>query len=492
MISRIALSVAICFASSAIAQEPDPSAEFRGAVANDGALSGVLPDAEFGLSVLWNRELGSGYSNVSIAGDKAVTMFADGESDVLAAFDPASGEELWSYELDDMYAGHDGSDDGPLSTPAVSGDRVFALTPRGRLVALDLDDGSEIWRRDLDEENSTPPFYGYTSSPVTAGDLVILATGGDGHAVTAFDRNTGETRWAAGDDSVTYQTPLLVELGGRTTLVAVTDHMIQGFDPWTGERHFELRHTDGEQTEEASHVIPLDDQHFVVNYENGSAMYRLAGDTLEEAWRSRAFGNSLAIPVLVDNHLYGFTGRFLTCANSETGEIVWRSRPPLGRGIALVDDKLVVLAASGDLVLIEPTPEGYQELTRVNAFENGDYATPTFADGVFMVRNLERMAAVRGDTSATTQTARLDPTQHLKGEMAAWLDSVLALPEAERQAAVDERFADVESSPIFEEGGIAHFFWRGEAEDVGLESNEVAPGAENGLFRLARHRPVRA
>ena len=47
-------------------------------------------------------------------------------------------------------------------------------------LAQSLDDGSEIWRRELGESNSTPPFYGYSTSPVTFADLVILATGGDG------------------------------------------------------------------------------------------------------------------------------------------------------------------------------------------------------------------------------------------------------------------------------------------------------------------------
>jgi len=34
------------------------------------------------------------------------------------------------------------------------------------------------------------------------GKQVIIATGGEGHAVTAFDRATGEPKWTSGDDSV--------------------------------------------------------------------------------------------------------------------------------------------------------------------------------------------------------------------------------------------------------------------------------------------------
>ena len=469
----------------AIAQDSEGWSQFRGPVAGGGQLTGALPDEEFGLSLAWSRELGSGYSNISIADGRAVTMFASGDVDIVAAFDPMNGEEIWRYEIGAMKAGHDGSDDGPLSTPAISGDRVFALGPLGQFVALALEDGSEIWRRDLDEETATTPFHGFTSSPITAGDLVILATGGEGHALTAFDRATGEIRWSAGDDSATYQTPMMIELGGRSVLVAVTDRFLHGLDPQTGEIRFEVKHTEGGRPEETAHATPIDDQRFVVTYNRGAAMYRLTDAGIEELWRSNAFANSLAIPVLVGEHLYGFTGRFLTCAEVETGTIVWRSRPPGGRGLSVVDGRLAVVAASGDLVLVEASPEAYRELARIPAFENGDLATPSFSDGLFLVRNLQRMAAVRVDTSAAPQRAKIDPADHLKGEFGEWVTSVLQLPEAERQAAVDLRFAGVETSPLLEEAGLAHFFWRGQAEDVGLESNEVAPGAANGLLLLS-------
>jgi hypothetical protein len=58
-------------------------------------LEGTLPPDNFGMELAWDRELGSGYSRISIADGKAVTMFASGEVDVVAAFDVATGDELW-------------------------------------------------------------------------------------------------------------------------------------------------------------------------------------------------------------------------------------------------------------------------------------------------------------------------------------------------------------------------------------------------------------
>lgn len=477
------LSIAVLARAPVLAADSashETSSEFR----RSAAPSASWAPRDFGLSIAWDRELGSGYSNISMVGDTAVTGFTAGEVDVLAAFDRRSGEELWRTELGPKYAGHSGSDDGPLSTPAISGDRVFALSGHGRLVALDFETGREIWSHQLNESNSTPPHYGYTSSPVTTGDLVILATGGEERAITAFDRTNGEVRWTAGSDSVRYQTPLVTELGGRTTIVTVTDNQVLGIAPENGEVLFEAAHGWDGRTSESAQATSIDGESFVANSFDGSARYRLADGGLEEVWRSRAFANSVAIPVLHEGHLYGFTGRFLTCAAADTGEIVWRSRPPGALGISLVGDKLAILAQSGDLVVVDASPEGYREITRVATFERGDYATPAFVDGHFLVRNLERMASVRIDDSATPLQAEVDHTGHLLGELETWVAATLELPESERQAAVDARFPEGTRSPLFEDGGIVHFFWRGDAEDVGLDSREIPQGDDNALHRL--------
>lgn len=443
-----------------------------------------LPTEEFGLDITWKRDLGSGYSDVSIAGGVGVTMFTAGDSDVVTAFEVATGDELWRYDLGEKYAGHNGSTDGPLSTPAIAGNSVHVLGPRGQLVALDLKDGSELWTRTLDETSSTVPFYGYTSSPVVADDVVIVATGGEGHSVSAYDRSTGKDRWTTGDDSVTYQTPILLGLDGRPQLVAVTDRYVQGLDPDSGDVLWRHQHTEGDQTETSAHAIPIGDDRFVVNYNRGAKAYRISGGEVEQIWESNAFGNSLAIPVVANNHLFGFTGRFLTCASAETGEIVWRSRPPGGLGIARIGNLLAITNPDGDLVLIDPTPEGYREVTRTAVLDAGDYPAPSYHDGTFLVRNLVQLAAVSIDTAAVPQTAKVDDSDRLMGAFGEWIASVEALEESSRQAAVDERLADQEG-PVLDPSGLVHFVWRGDAEDIGVSGDPVPQGRELGLYRLA-------
>ena len=447
-------------------------------------LEGTLPSDSFGMEVAWDRELGSGYSRISIADGKAVTMFASGEVDVVAAFDVASGDELWRFELGEMYAGHNGSHDGPNGTPTIAGDTVFALGPKGRLAALDLGDGTVAWQRELTEDGSEEPFHGYTTSPIVAGDRVIVLTGGEGRSITAFDRTTGDAVWASGDDTVNYQTPTLVDSGGRALLIAPTDQYLQALDPASGEIVWQLQYADGEQSEQQSHVVPVDDGRFLVWLQRGSKLYRFDTEGAEEIWASRAFGNSLGVPVQVGDHFYGYTGRFLSCVDIETGEFAWRSRPPAGQGVSVVGGALATLGREGDLVLVEASPERYRELTRLPVFEEGDYATPSFVDGHFVVRNMERMAAVRVDAGSAPRMAEVDESDRLRGAFGSWIAEVETMAEGERQAAVDSRFAQLAATPI-REGDLSHFVWRGEAEDVGVSGDFLAQGDELGLFHLA-------
>ena len=105
-------------------------------------------------------------------------MFSDGGDDVLAAFDEASGKELWRIRIAERYKGINGSFDGPISTPAIAGGRVFALGPAGQLLAADLANGRELWRVDLpSREGASKPELGFASSPVVAGGVLVVQIG---------------------------------------------------------------------------------------------------------------------------------------------------------------------------------------------------------------------------------------------------------------------------------------------------------------------------
>jgi outer membrane protein assembly factor BamB len=488
------LTAALILALAPLAAADEPSSDwprYRGPM-QDGSSpgNGLLDRDPVGLAVAWKRALGSGYSSISVAGGHGVTMFTDGEDDYLTAFDPSTGEERWRYRIGEMYEGHTGSDDGPISTPTVADGVVYGLGPRGQLFAVRLDDGSEIWSRTLDgETDSQAPFYGFATSPLVAGEVVVVQTGGpEGHSVTAFDRETGEPRWAVEDDPASYQSPAVLEIGGEPQVVAINDKYLIGVDPESGEVRW--KHEHGTQAQEAftqpqalgvgrllinslAEVVALE----IERSEDG-------GFDVAELWRSDAFKGSYAVPVFHGGHLYGFSGRFLTAVDAATGEVAWKSRPPGGRGLILVDGQLVVLSNDGEVVVAEASPEGYRERTRLPVFERGGITPASFAGGRIFARNLEEMAAIRiTDVPVATAEAA---ERELLGELGELVRRAEAAEETERQALVDEYLAAHESLPIVEgEDGLVHFVYRGEVDDIAIAGNFLTWEEEVPMDRIA-------
>jgi len=101
-----------------------------------------------GSKVLWKARIGEGFSAVSVSDGRAFTMFVKGEDEFVICFDALTGEEKWRFRSDDKFYERQGENE-PRSTPAVFMDRVFALSPFGKLYALEARTGEVIWHYDL-------------------------------------------------------------------------------------------------------------------------------------------------------------------------------------------------------------------------------------------------------------------------------------------------------------------------------------------------------
>ena len=163
LVRTFVFPITVLVATSGLA---DSWPAFRGPNGTGAVHDAALPpgDGPLSLETAWKRPLGSGYSGISVGGGKLVTGYQDGKSDYLVALDPDTGEEVWRYELSPAYMGIDGSHDGPISTPAIADGRVFMLGRNGRLAAIELSSGEEIWSTHLAEDlGSETPYYGFGS-----------------------------------------------------------------------------------------------------------------------------------------------------------------------------------------------------------------------------------------------------------------------------------------------------------------------------------------
>ncbi len=454
-----------------------------GSAPGDGVFAG-----EFGLAVSWSRPLGSGYSGIVVSSGRALTMFSDHRDDWVIALDPATGEEHWRHRIGPTYAGHDGSDDGPAATPVISGDRVYALAPRGRLLALRLADGVPVWSVDLVERlGARAPRFGFVATPLVGdGRLFVLTGGSAGRLVTAFDEATGEVRWSSGgDDRAAYQSPIFAEIAGVPQVLALSNKLLTGFDPASGAILW--RHEVGADDQDGgtAQVVPLGAGRFVVTAAPATVALEVVRAaerwTSRELWRAETLKARLSTPVHHRGHLYGFDGRFLSCVDATTGRSVWKSRPPGGTGLILVGDQLVVFAADGDVVVVAASPEGYRERARVNAARYDTVSYPSFADGRIFFRNVEEIAALVVTSAGPAPAAGALPPPASRFEE--WVRRVESAPD--RRLLVDRFIGSQPRFPLVEGDRRVHFVWRGDAADVAIAGSMAPYDRELPLTRVA-------
>ena len=458
---------------------------------SDGGVDDVslFPGAAGALEIGWKVPLGSGYSSIVVGGGRAITMFQEAGVDLMAAFDTETGAELWRYRIADGYAGHDGSHDGPIASPALGGGRVFGFGPRGHLFALDAESGEELWARDLvEEEGAAKPHYGFASSPVLAGDVLVVEMGAeDGGTVAGFAAATGELEWKLGDDAVAYHSPVRATLAGRDQVVAAGSTMAIGIDPESGEALWSFDHEGDRGAMGGQTIVPVpagDDRVFLMNHMDSSVMIRIHADgggyRAEELWKNNSLKTSYVVPVAHEGYVYGISGRVLTCVDAETGERKWRSRAP-GDGFPIrVGNHLVILTKPGSLHVADASPEGFSEVASLELFDEHSWTEVAFADGSLYARSMGHLA-------------RIDPRRQasLDAESASWVAAtgfggfLAELEEAKnKDAAIEAYLSRFRSMPIVEPSGAVHFVYRGEAEDVGIVGDLIGFRREDPMVRV--------
>ena len=474
-------------------QAPNPSdwPQFRGHDVDGISKETDIFKTPVVLDVEWKVPLGSGYSGVSVAHGLAVTMFDDGEATVVIAFDAATGRERWRFPMSPTYKGRDGSYDGPMSTPLITGNMTVALGPAGAMVALGNETGSLVWSTHLVNDHDAPkPLYGFATSPILEGDNIVLQIGGENGSVAGFDPVSGERRWRSGQDAVDYQNAVPFTRDGQRYVVAAGFGKLMGVDPESGAVLWESEHGGGGARGVWS-MVPVvagDDEIFLAFKDNSSALFKLDGTstavTSHQQWEERTIRNSYAVAVHHEGYLYAYSSRFLTCVNVATGKAMWKSRPPGDGFVILVDGHLVIQTKAGGLHVAMASPDGYEEVAGLKLFDELAWTPPSFADGSIFVRSLTELARVNVRTGPATLPTEDESaaTVDAGGSFAGFLKQVAAATD--KSQVVDNFLAAQTGFPIIEENKRVHFVYRGPAEDMAIGGDMVGSRQETPMIRV--------
>jgi len=481
--------IGLIWAGTALSAHDADWPNWRGFDRNSTVTSaGFKFEQGYGVEVTWRATVGSAYSSISIVGSRAVTMGSDDTSDFAICLDAATGKELWRYKIGPTYKGHDGSHDGPNSTPLIDGETVFGLGPNGDLFALSLANGKPRWSKQIvDSDGAVIPQHGFTTAPLVAGNVLVVQVGAADHMVSGYDKQSGKRLWTAGTGSVAYQSPTLGKLAGRQQVICASNNQLFGLDPATGNKLWEFSH-DGDGGS-SNPMVLSEDRLFANTGRGGYMLARLEKDgdsyALKELWKTRQFARSFCDPVYHEGYFYGYTGSFITCIDAKNGEQVWKSRPPGDGFLILVDGYLVIQTKRGTLHVARATPENYVEVAGIELFDSVSWTPPSFAGGHIFARNLVDVASldIAKVGQQVVQFPTTGPSLKVPGtKFAAFVASVEAA--ADKKPLIDRFMAEQKSFPVIEGERYAHIVYRDKAADLVLVGDMLETNTQLPMNRI--------
>ena len=340
-----------------------------------------------------------------------------------------TGKQLWKHSYEYEYADQYGYNNGPRCSPIVDGDRVYVYGVDGRLTCLRAVDGKEVWNVETNEKFGViQNFFGVGSNPVVDGDLLIAMVGGspsetnigrasgNGTAIVAFDKFTGEVAYKLSDELASYASLQLGDRDESRVGFAFTRGGLLGFETQTGKQQFFFSWRSPKlESVNASVPVVWDRNVFISEtYGPGSALLdfsRIENGQPRVVWqdekRSRKKMQTHWNTAIHHNgYLYGSSGRHssnaeLRCIEAATGKVQW-TKPGLSRcSLLYVDQHLLCLSETGLLLLLKATPDGYVEVAE-KTFRDGArtmlrspaWAAPVLSHGLLYLRGGDRLICV--------------------------------------------------------------------------------------------------
>ncbi len=346
---------------------------------------------------LWRRPIGPGWSSFAVRGDLLYTQEQRGNNELVACYNATTGKLVWTHrDTARFYESNGGA--GPRGTPTLSHERVYTLGATGILNALNAADGAVVWSRNAAADTETKvPGWGFASSPLVVGDIVVVATAG---TLAAYDLATGEPRWFGPKGGGGYSSPHQVTKDGVTQIVLISGVGVTSVASSDGKVLWKHSLQSGTPIVQPALTANGD---LLVSDGDGSDLRRIAvaqgpgGWSVEERWTSYGLRPNFNDFVVHGGFAFGFDGGMLACIDVENGEQKWEGGSyGYGQLVLLSDqDLLLVVSEKGELALVKAAPDQFTELARFPAIKGKTWNHPVLAGDVLLVRNGEEMVAFR-------------------------------------------------------------------------------------------------
>jgi outer membrane protein assembly factor BamB len=369
----------------------------------DAAIVGFTAPASWPeqLTQRWKIDIGLGYATPLLVGNRMYVFSRQGESEVMSALDPSNGSVLWKTGYPAPFTMHSATTRhgaGPKSTPVFSNGRLFSIGMTGVVTAFDAASGKQLWQKP--GSPIVPTFTTHAFSPIVERGVAVFHVGGHNQgAITGFDVNTGEVKWAWNGDGPSYGSPIAADLDGTRQIITLTQGKLVSLDAASGALLWERPFVSNNNTNAATPVL-LD--HTVIVSNGGPAVAvtiakRDGRWTTEPAWENADVPFRLSNAVLDRDLLFGLStrnsGQYFG-VDARSGKTLWVSEPRQATNAAIVtgSNLLFSLEDDGELVVARSSRTAFELVRRYKLSEGATWTVPVISGNRVFVKDETTLA----------------------------------------------------------------------------------------------------
>jgi outer membrane protein assembly factor BamB len=370
----------------------------------DGVIPSFTPPREWPQQLVrkWKVEVGLGYATPIVVGNRVYLFSRQGDNEVMSGLDADSGKVLWQTTYPAVFTMHSAATPhgkGPKSTPVFANGRLYSIGMTGVVTAFNAADGRQIWQKP--GSPLVPTYTSHAFSPLVTGGLVIFHVGGHNKgALTAYDVNTGDVKWAWSGDGPTfgpgYGSPVVADFGGTRQIVTITQSRLVSLDAATGALLWDRPFPSNNDTNSGTPIVY--GQTLIAGGNNAptvalSVARRNNQWAVEQMWDNTDIPLRLTNGVIVRDALFTLTARNsgqYVSVDAKTGKTLWMSegRQAGNAAISTAGDVVLSLEDDGELVVVRSSQTAFEPVRRYKVADTDTWAQPAISGNRIFVKDV--------------------------------------------------------------------------------------------------------
>ena len=380
--------------------------------ARDGSVSDKNAPAAWPekLQRTWRVEIGEGYSSPVVAGGRVFVHGRRDPEEIVVAVNFTDGKIIWQQKYQAAFKKNQYAVEmakGPNSTPLVIGNRLFTLGVTGILTAWDTATGKQLWTRDFSQSVDTSKlFCGTAASPLAVDGRVVVQVGSDVHGgkILAVDPATGATRWEWSGPGPGYASPVIINPGGQSQIVTLTEGSVVGVDAKDGKELWSMPFPD-EWHENIATPLWTGTHLIVSGTRQGTHAFALAEKDgkwqATESWKNPDVAMYMSSPVFGDGLVYAHSskkkGQFVAL-DAKTGALRWATEGREGEhaSLLLTPRHVIFLTNGADLIVAKRGTPAFAVERRYEVAESSTWSMPVLLGSNILVRDATGLMLLTG------------------------------------------------------------------------------------------------